>query len=138
MRELVGETVDFAVVGSGSIAQFAGSPKVRFIAITGAQRSRALPDVPTVAESGIPELKDLGEYLFYAVMGPPNMPAAMVQSLNEALTKAAASPDVIERLEKNSFRPASGTPAEFRGHIDKQLAIWKSVGKTLKLDASNS
>ncbi len=138
VRELVGETVDFAIVGSGSIAQFAGHPKVRFIAITGASRSRAMPDLPTVAESGVPELKELGEYLFYAVMGPPNMPPTLVQSLNQALTKAATSPDVVDKLGKQFFRPASGSPAEFRSHIEMQLALWKNVGKTLKLDFTNS
>jgi tripartite-type tricarboxylate transporter receptor subunit TctC len=123
-----------AGVGSGSMLAHAGNPKLKMIGVTGSQRLATLPDVPTVADSGVEEVKTLGGYLFYGLVGPANMPAALVQTINEAVNKASRSPDVAAQMEKQFFRPAPGTPVEFRDQVERELAIWKRVGKSVKLD----
>ena len=135
-REMAGGTLDFAIAITPFTLPFVRDGKIRPIGVTGSQRLATLPAVPTIDESGVGELKGLGTYLFYGFVGPAGMPAALVQRLNDALTQAARTPDVAQKLEAISFRAVAGTPAEFRSLAERELAKWKEIGKTVKIGNS--
>jgi tripartite-type tricarboxylate transporter receptor subunit TctC len=132
-REMAGGTLDFSIAITTFTVPFIKENRIRALAVTGAQRVAALPNVPTLDESGAQELKGLGNYLFYGLIGPANLPPAIVAKLNETMNKAAAMPDVVQRLETAQFHPATGTPAEFRQLVEKELVKWKEIGKTVKV-----
>jgi tripartite-type tricarboxylate transporter receptor subunit TctC len=132
-REMAAGTLDFSIAITTFTVPFIKDNKIRALAVTGSQRSPALPNVPTLDESGAQELKGLGNYLFYGLVGPANLPQPIVAKLNDAMNKAAAMPDVAQRLEQAQFRPTTSTPSEFRQLMEKELAKWKEIGKTVKV-----
>jgi tripartite-type tricarboxylate transporter receptor subunit TctC len=95
-----------------------------------------LPDLPTVAESRVPELKGVGSYTFYALMGPAGMPPAVVQRLNEAFNKVGAMPDVVQKLKDVGLRPYSESPAWFSQYLEKNLAKWQQLRGKVKVGTS--
>jgi tripartite-type tricarboxylate transporter receptor subunit TctC len=123
------------------IAQFAiplvQSGKVKPIAVTGSQRLKALPDVPSVVEAGGPQLKSMGSYTFFGVMGPAGMPAAVIQRLNDAFNKVSAMPEVDQRMrDVMLLRPTIASPAEFQQTVERELAKWRELSKTVKIGTS--
>lgn len=118
-----------------STPQFPGplatAGKVRLIAVTGDKRLAGLPDVPSLAESGV---KGFDYYVFYAVMGPPGMPPAVIDKLNEAINKVSQMPDMQERLRTQlMLEPEAWTPAAYRDYLAREVAKWREMGKTIKI-----
>jgi tripartite-type tricarboxylate transporter receptor subunit TctC len=134
-RELAAGTLDFAIAITTFTIPFAKDGRIKPIGVTGAERVAALPAVPTLEEGSLAELKGLGNYLFYGLVGPANLPASVTSALNEAMTKAARMPDLVQRLEALNFHPTDGTSAEFRRLVEAELPKWKEVGKTVKVGA---
>jgi tripartite-type tricarboxylate transporter receptor subunit TctC len=93
----------------GAIGQVQGG-KVRALAVTSTKRLRALPDVPTVAESGMPGFE---YYSWYGLWGPPGLPADVVQRLNAEVNRWLAQTDVKAQFDKLGYEAQPGTPAEF-------------------------
>lgn len=125
-----------------TIAQFAlplvTAGKLRGLAVTGASRLSALPDVPSIAETGVAELKSIDNYTFYGLVGPSGMPAAIVERLNEAINKVSSMPDVVSRMREQLFYdPSSGTPAALRHYLETELPKWRELGKSVKLEGTN-
>ena len=104
--------------------------KLRAIAVTGAQRSQALPDVPTVAELGFPGYQATNWYSFVA---PARTPDAIVKKLNEAIVAALRDPKTIERLETQAMEPDPSTPAQMRAFVEKEYETWGDVVRKLNL-----
>ncbi len=132
-RDIMAGNVDMGMI----IAQFAlpliKEGKVKPIAVTGSQRLKELPNLPTFAESGDPKLKTMGSYTFFGVVGPAGLAAPVLQRLNEAFNKVAAMPDVQQHMREIVQRPVTATPAEFRQYLERELAKWRGVGKTVKI-----
>ncbi|HSW18766.1 MAG TPA: tripartite tricarboxylate transporter substrate binding protein [Ramlibacter sp.] len=132
-RDIMGGNVDMGMI----IAQFAvpliKEGKVKPIAVTGSQRLKELPNLPTVAEAGGAALKGMGSYTFFGVMAPAGLPASVLERLNDAFNKVAAMPDVAQRMRDVMQRPVIATPAEFRQYLERELAKWREVGKTVKV-----
>jgi tripartite-type tricarboxylate transporter receptor subunit TctC len=106
--------------------------------VTGSKRLAALPNVPSIAETGVGELKGIDNYTFYGLVGPAGMPAAVIDRLNDAINKVSSSSDVVQRMRDTLFyEPSSGTPADFRRYMEAEVAKWKEVGKTIKIEGSN-
>jgi tripartite-type tricarboxylate transporter receptor subunit TctC len=109
--------------------------RIKALVVTGAERSKVLPSVPTLAEDGaVDALKNYGTYSIYGLLGPAGMPQALTMKLNEELGKISAMPDVMQRLEAANLRAATSSPAELKRYIEREVAKWKEVGKKLKLD----
>ena len=93
--------------------------KLRPLAITSAQRSPQYPDVPTVAEAGMPELEI---YSWYGLWGPAKLPRSIVAKLEPAAIRAARSAEVRERMGTLGFQPTGHTAAEFAAFIEAESA----------------
>ena len=98
--------------------------KIRAIAVAGSQRSKSLPDVPTVAESGVPGFEASAWYGFVA---PAKTPPEIVQKLNAAINAALAKPEVQERLAPLGFDVVASTPQQFAAKIESEIAKWGAV-----------
>jgi tripartite-type tricarboxylate transporter receptor subunit TctC len=109
------------------------SGKVRALAIGTGKRVPSLPELPTLAEVGVP---DTEVYAFQGILGPAKMPAAVVQRLNAELNKALAHPAVVKRMQDFGMEALPGTPEQFlamsRAESKRWGAIIKSAG--VKLD----
>lgn len=136
-RDVIAGTLDMGMI----IAQFAipliNEGKIKPIAVTGTQRLKALPNVPSVADAGVPELRGMGSYTFFGLMGPTGLPPAIVQQLNEAVNKVAAMPDVDQRMREGMLlRPTIASPADYTNTLDRELKKWRELGKTVTIGGS--
>src|SRR6184192_841559 len=93
--------------------------KLRALAVTSRKRSALLPDVPSLAESGLPDY-EAGSW--YGVMAPAGTPREIVERLHGAIARALKQPDVAQRLAAEGAIVISSTPAEFGAHIKAELA----------------
>ena len=101
--------------------------KLRAIAITGAKRSPLLPNVPTVAESGVPGFETLA---WNGLMAPANTPKPIIDKLNAEIHKALDAPEMKERLRAQGFEPSPGTPEQFGALIRSESDRWAKVVKS--------
>jgi tripartite-type tricarboxylate transporter receptor subunit TctC len=100
------------------------SGRLRAIAVTSAQRSPALPDIPTVAEAGVPGYE---ASLWYGFAGPARLPAEIVRRLNTEIVAVLGLPDVRERLASQGVDPKPSTAEEFSRLLTSDLARWAKV-----------
>ena len=115
----------------GSLAVTAPIPfikegRLRALAISSAKRHPLLPDVPTFAELGYPEIE---EYTWVGFFAPAGTPPEIVGKLNEAINRALRMPDVRERLVALTFEPIGGTPQQFSDYVRDEVAHWAKVVK---------
>jgi tripartite-type tricarboxylate transporter receptor subunit TctC len=121
VTDLVGGQVPAALTGQSPMIPHVRSGKVRPLAVMSKARSAALPEVPTMAESGLAGI-DLFEWIF--MLAPANTPKDVVARLNAELAKLLAAPDVRERLATGGFEPAPSTPAQLDAMIRESLDRW--------------
>jgi tripartite-type tricarboxylate transporter receptor subunit TctC len=95
--------------------------KLRAVAMTGAQRSPAIPDIPTVAEAGVPGY-ETGSW--YGIVVPAGTPKAAIDRLSKEIIAIVHSPEITNRLNSEAVIPVGSTPAEFTAHIKNELARW--------------
>ena len=92
--------------------------RLKALAVGGAKRSPALPEVPTVAESGVPSYKNAG---WFGLFAPARTPAVIITRLNQAVVKTMSAPDVTQKFLELAVDPVSGTPEELRRFVAEQL-----------------
>jgi tripartite-type tricarboxylate transporter receptor subunit TctC len=124
ITDLSGGQVSMTFGTSLSVVPLVRSGRLRARATTGAQRSPALPDVPTVAESGVPGYE---ASLWYGFVGPARLPADIVQRLNAEIGAALRLPDVRERLASQGVDAQSSTPDAFARLLASDLERWAGV-----------
>lgn len=117
----------------GLAAQYIGSAEVNLVASTGAKRSNYIPDVPTFAELGHPDIYDLG---LFAVAAHSATPKPIVDFLTQHLAAVARSPELLQVLKSNSLEPYDGTLAEYdtlaKNRHARSAAILRKMGFTPK------
>ena len=106
--------------------------KLHALAVTGAQRSRLMPELPTIAEGGLPGYNASGWYGFVV---PVAVPKDIVARLAADITRVLRMPDVIERLSGQGAEPAGGTPEQFGGYIRTEIEKWTRLVKTANMKA---
>ncbi|MCC6890843.1 MAG: tripartite tricarboxylate transporter substrate binding protein [Hyphomicrobiales bacterium] len=104
--------------------------KVKALAVTGAVRSPQLPDVPSMAEAGFP---DVDIYLWSGFFAPAGTPAPIVAKLEAALRSAVKDPDVSEKLKGMAVNPGGGSGEDFRRMIDADITKFAAVAKAANL-----
>ncbi len=109
-----------------SIAPHAKSGRVKGIAVSGPRRSPVFPDLPTVAEAGVPGYETVA---WGGVMGPAKLPREIVARLQQEIRKALAAPAVAERNKALDAEPDGGTPEEFLALVRRETPKWADVVK---------
>ena len=109
-----------------STLQHAKSGKLRALAVTTGKRSAAVPDLPTVAEAGVPDYESSTWHAWFA---PAGTPAAVLDRLSAELTKAAQAPEVVARLAPDGGQAVGSTPEQLQRFIVADIARWRQVVK---------
>lgn len=135
LQDVMGGRVDMSVDVILSSLQLVQGNKLRALAITSAKRSPLLPDVPTVAESGIPGLSGYDFTAWYMLLAPGGTPAPIVAKLNEDLRKIAAMPDVRSKIEGMGGVVASPTLKETNDLLSSEFNRWSKVAKERNIKA---
>ena len=128
--ELVSGDVHLTFNALGPLAQFVQSGRIKIIAVSGAKRSPQLPEVPTLAESGLPGFEAYGWYGLFTTAGTPR---EVLQKLNAEIVRAVGSPALGERIQKMSLVPAPQSLDEASAFVAAEAVKW---GRAVK--ASNA
>ncbi len=126
LTALLGGEADLSVLAASAVLPYTASGRLRVLAITSPKRMSSLPQVATVAESGVPG------YEFASWVGtlvPSATPATLVNSINALTVKAARSPDLVERFTKDATEVVANSPAEFKTFIQAEAKRWARVVK---------
>jgi tripartite-type tricarboxylate transporter receptor subunit TctC len=111
---------------STSVIPHIKSGRLRALAVTTAQRSASLPDLPTIAEAGVPGFESI---TWHGVVVPAQTPAAAIERLNRAINAALAQRDLVERLNGLGAEVAGGSPQQFAAYIAREIPKWTKVVK---------
>lgn len=129
MTDLLGGNTDAVVASAPTAVPLVQTGKLTALAVTGAVRARALPDVKTVAEQGFPGFDAVNWYAFVA---PPETPRPIVDKLNAAIVGALKDPGTIEKLANVGMETDPSTPEQMAAYVKKQYDLWGDVVKTIK------
>jgi tripartite-type tricarboxylate transporter receptor subunit TctC len=130
--DVIGGQVDMMFDAVTTMAEQVRGGKVKAIATTGRQRSDVMPDVPTVSEAGVPGYEAT---IWLGLMAPKGTPKAVVDRLNEAVSRIATQPDVKQLWGKQGATPLVMTPAVFDKYIHDDIAKWAKVIKSAQIKA---
>ncbi len=117
----------FGPIAGGSVPQVKAG-RLKALAVGGGGRSAVLPDVPTVAESGLPGYRNYG---WFGLLAPAGTPRPIIAKLNNAVGDVVKAPDVVQKFVALGVDPASNTPEEFASFIREQLALHRRVVQEL-------
>jgi tripartite-type tricarboxylate transporter receptor subunit TctC len=123
-NDILGGQVHMMFDAIPTMAQNVRAGKVKALATTGTRRSPVLPDVPTVAEAGVPGYEAT---IWLGLMAPAGTPKAAVDKLNAAITKIVSSPDVKDQWAKQGAEPMVMTPAQFDAYLREDIKKWAEV-----------
>ncbi|XDF34560.1 tripartite tricarboxylate transporter substrate binding protein [Paracidovorax avenae] len=126
VTDLLGNQIAIMFDNMPSAIQHVRSGKLRAIAVTTARRSPELPDVPTIAESGVPGYEATS---WFGMFAPAGTPAPVVAQLNATIVKVLAQPDIRKKLAEQGAEAAGETPAQFADFIQKESVKWGRVVK---------
>ena len=130
LADLVGGHLQVAVPTLGSALPFVANGRLRALGVTTAQRLQALPQVPTVAESG---LRGYEYTTWYGLTAPGGTPATVISALHAAVLATIAHPEVNASLVKQELQPAASTPAEFSAFLKAELGKWAKVVQAARI-----
>jgi tripartite-type tricarboxylate transporter receptor subunit TctC len=126
VTDLLSGQVDATFTGTPAVLPHIRSGKLRALAVSSAARIAALPEVPTVAESGYPGFE---ADQWYGIVAPAGTPPAVVARLNAEINKALALPDVAQQLAAEGAVPTPGPPQAFGELIAREIPRWREVVK---------
>ena len=132
INDLLGNTVGVMFDNLPASLPHIQSGRLRALAVAGPQRSPALPDVPTMAEAGLP-----GYALepWFGVYGPAGLPASVVAALNQAIVEALAQPDVKDKLAQAGFSPKGSTPQQLESLTQSEYQRLGTVAQRAGMSA---
>ena len=122
--DVIGGQVDMMFDAVTTMAEQARAGKVRAIATSGRQRSEVLPEVPTLNEAGVPGYEAT---IWLGLMAPKGTPAAVVQQLNEAVSRIVSQPEVRQLWVKQGATPLLMNPQDFERYMRDDIAKWARV-----------
>jgi tripartite-type tricarboxylate transporter receptor subunit TctC len=116
--------VDMALLPAAAVMPHVKAGKLRALAVASPARSASLPDLPTLAESGLPDIKGDAWIGFIA---PAKTPAAVEKTLHDQIIQVLAEPEIRDKLRAQYMDPVGNSPQEFRKQLDADVARWKPV-----------
>jgi tripartite-type tricarboxylate transporter receptor subunit TctC len=129
--DLIGGQTQAMFPGLAAALPHIRSGRVRPLAVTGLARHSLFKDLPTLDESGF---KGFDAQQWYGVMGPANMPAPIVKTLNESLATVLKAPDLREKLSIEAIEPMVMTPEQFAEFVKNDIARWTKLAKDRKIE----
>ncbi len=124
VTDLIGGQVSMTMTGLPPLLQHIRAGKLRALGVASATRLPQIPDVPTIAESGVPGFEATQ---WYGVVAPARTPPAIVEKLSAEIRRSLSQPDLKRRLEAEGAQPADMGPAEFRKLIQSEIQRWAKV-----------
>jgi tripartite-type tricarboxylate transporter receptor subunit TctC len=124
LNDLLAGRLQFMFATIPSVIQHIQGGKLLPIAMSSAKRSRSLPDVPTVIESGLPAFEAGSWFGFFA---PKGTPEPVIAQLNRTVNEILALPSIEKQMISQGADPVGGTPAEFGQFVQREYEKWKSV-----------
>ncbi|MFN7645783.1 MAG: Bug family tripartite tricarboxylate transporter substrate binding protein [Burkholderiales bacterium] len=131
LTDLVGGRVQVMVVSAGTSVPHIRDGRLRAIAVTLDKRSPVLPEVPTIAEAGMPQFKLTS---WAGVFGPAKMPRDVVERLNREFNAALGRPDVVQAMEKQAFILGGSTPEQLGTLVREQLDSYRATMKAAGIE----
>ena len=122
--DIMGGQVDLSFQNLGAVTNYIKGNRMKGLAVTAKTRHPSLPDVPTVAEAGFPNLVVTS---WQAAAAPAKTPRDVVAKLNDATVRALRSPDVRERMNQIGFDVVASTPEEFGRFMKDEVERWSAV-----------
>jgi tripartite-type tricarboxylate transporter receptor subunit TctC len=126
MTDVMGGQIEMLFDQMATAVPHVKAGRVRAVAVSTVRRSGAMPDVPTIAESGVPGYESTA---WFGIVGPPGMPKEVVSQINASLRKALARPEVQKQLGDQGLELTPTSPDEFRGFLKTEMAKWAAVIK---------
>ncbi|SHJ40284.1 Tripartite-type tricarboxylate transporter, receptor component TctC [Roseomonas rosea] len=127
INDMMAGQIDFMVNVVPALLPYVRDGRFRALAVTTRERAAILPEVPTVAESGLPEYET---YIWHGIFAPAGTPAPVVERLADAAIRAVNDSGCRQRMTDLGLTPVGSRPAEFTAFWDRQLAYWGPVVKT--------
>lgn len=131
---LIAGDVQFACLPPVAVMAQAKAGRLKALAVTSAERSALLPELPTLRESGLPDIQAVP---WYAYMAPKGTPAAVVQRMNREIAAVLKEPEVQQQLRAAYFDPVGSSPEDLSRFMREELARWKPVIERTGLKPDN-
>ena len=133
LNDLLGGQIQLIFGSAPATIPLARSNRLRAIAVTTTTRSSAMPELPTVAESGVPGYEVV---LWYGVLGPKGLPKSLIDRWNAEIRKATKVPDMKERLISEGFEIDDSPPSVFQAVLKRDVEKWQRVVRDAKIRAN--
>jgi tripartite-type tricarboxylate transporter receptor subunit TctC len=130
LTAMLGGEIHFQLIGISSVVPHLKSGRMRALAVSGAKRSAAAPELPTVAESGV---TGYAFDVWYGLLAPAGTPRAIVDKVNAEVNRALASPALAQRFAAVGLEPGGTTPDEFAAIIRSEIVKWRKVVESAKI-----
>lgn len=129
LADVAGGQVHFSFSVIPAALALVKAGKLRALAVTSTKRQSLMPDVPTVAESGVPELADFESTLTYGILAPKGMPEADLAKLSDEILQAASTPEFQSKLGVDGAEPLLGDAQAYASRIELESRKWAEVVK---------
>jgi tripartite-type tricarboxylate transporter receptor subunit TctC len=130
MAALLSGEIQFLLAGLATVMPHAKSGKIKALAVTGTTRAKFAPDVPTVAEAGVPDYEFV---VWYGMMATGGTPRAIVAKIHADIAGVLRSPATVERYVAAGLEPVSNSPAEFAAQLKREIPRWQQVVKAANI-----
>jgi tripartite-type tricarboxylate transporter receptor subunit TctC len=130
LTALISGEVDLSYENSLVVTPHVKAGKVKALAVTGAKRSRLMPELPTISESGLPGYNASG---WYGLFVPAATPKPIIARLNQEAVKALRMPDVVRTLSSQGAEPIGNTPEEFGAFVKAEIEKWSNLVKVARM-----
>ena len=130
VTDLLSGNIQLMMTGAPAVLPHARAGTLRAIGISSETRLASASDIPTIAEQGVPNFE---ASQWYGILGPANMPPAIVERLNAEVRKAMTDPEIVAALAREGAEAWVTSPQEFRDHINKEVPRWAEVVRLAKI-----
>lgn len=130
MTDLLAGAVQLKMDTYATANQHVAAGRLHALAFASRSRSSLMPDVPTVAEQGLPGYEGI---LWLGILAPAKTPQAAIDRIAAASASAVKAPDILEQFKKQGVEPVGGTPAAFAALIRREMGQWRELAKTTRI-----